>query len=229
MEGFIQLIDDCGPQCVGADGLGQELSLGVSPIGRFKQSHVSRQLMGLNESGDRLVVGVEAQLKEQVGHARNCHADTPEGWTRLRVDGSCSRLCLEIHETATVPSSPCHDPVTKAHYPWLNSPTAVELRTSRESTMLLPISLRRDPLNSPSLSSADAPEYPRIKPLCVMVHLALGGLLLAAAPSTLAQARSAGSEAEPAIEEVVVTGSLIRRTPNDGTVPVSVIGEEAME
>src|SRR5690606_37354894 len=107
--------------------------------------------------------------------------------------------------------------------------TAVELRTSRESTMLLPISLRRDPLNSPSLSSADAPEYPRIKPLCVMVHLALGGLLLAAAPSTLAQARSAGSEAEPAIEEVVVTGSLIRRTPTDGSVQVSVIGEEAME
>src|SRR5690606_36629280 len=127
------------------------------------------------------------------------------------------------------PSSSCHDPVTKAHYPWLNSQTAVELRTSRESTMFLPISLRRDPLNSPSLSSADAPEYPRIKPLCVMVHLALGGLLLAAAPSTLAQARSAGSEAEPAIEEVVVTGALIRRTPNDGTVPVSVIGEEVME
>ena len=76
---------------------------------------------------------------------------------------------------------------------------------------------------------ADALQGPRLKPLCLMVRLALAGLLFAAAPSLLAQSQRPTSEAEHTIEEVVVTGSLIRRTPNDGTVPVSVIGEEAME
>src|SRR5690606_19743670 len=41
-----------------------------------------------------------------------------------------------------------------------------------------------------------------------------------------ATAQEAGSQT---IEEVTVTGSYIRRAPNDGTVPVSVVDQDAME
>ncbi len=73
-------------------------------------------------------------------------------------------------------------------------------------------------LNQPPISQ---------KPLCLMVRLALSGLLLGAASSATAQAPAADDA--PVIEEVLVTGSNIRRALNDGVVPVSVIGEEAME
>ncbi|MDO8907519.1 MAG: TonB-dependent receptor [Pseudohongiella sp.] len=66
----------------------------------------------------------------------------------------------------------------------------------------------------------------RLKPLSVMVHLALTGMLLGAAAQVAAQPSSNNT---PEIQEVLVTGSNIRRAENDGTVPVSVIGEEAME
>jgi outer membrane receptor protein involved in Fe transport len=59
------------------------------------------------------------------------------------------------------------------------------------------------------------------KSLNLMIRLATAGLLLGAAAEAAAQAPAA-------VEEVVITGSNIRRA-NDGTVPVSVIGEEAME
>lgn len=68
------------------------------------------------------------------------------------------------------------------------------------------------------------------KPLSVMVHLALSGLLLGAFSGATAQTPAANNSAQepPQIEEVLVTGSNIRRS-DDSTVPVSVIGEEAME
>jgi len=71
----------------------------------------------------------------------------------------------------------------------------------------------------------------RRKPLCVMVQLALSSLLMGAASGAMAQAPATGAAADdaPQIEEVLVTGSNIRRMINDGVVPVSVIGEEAME
>ncbi len=58
------------------------------------------------------------------------------------------------------------------------------------------------------------------------VRHAVVGMLLSAAASAAVQAQAA--EQEAVLEEVVITGSNIRRT-DDGTVPVSVIGEEAME
>jgi len=71
----------------------------------------------------------------------------------------------------------------------------------------------------------------RRKPLCVMVQLALSSLLMSAAAGAVAQAPATEAAADdaPQIEEVLVTGSNIRRMINDGVVPVSVIGEEAME
>ena len=69
-------------------------------------------------------------------------------------------------------------------------------------------------------ASASGSRTPRRKALGVLIRLAVAGMALGttAAPATAA---------EP-IEEVVVTGSNIQR-PNDGTIPVSVISEEAME
>tara|TARA_R100000306_G_scaffold44920_1_gene42926 strand:+ start:98276 stop:101395 length:3120 start_codon:yes stop_codon:yes gene_type:complete len=65
------------------------------------------------------------------------------------------------------------------------------------------------------------------KPLAMLVQLSVTGLLLVAGSAAIAQ--TPASNAAPEIQEVVVTGSNIRRAENDGTVPVSVIGEEAME
>jgi iron complex outermembrane recepter protein len=53
----------------------------------------------------------------------------------------------------------------------------------------------------------------------------LAGLLLGLGSAATAQ-ESAESQT---VEEIIVTGSYIRRAPNDGTVPVSVISEDAME
>ncbi|MDO9476471.1 MAG: TonB-dependent receptor plug domain-containing protein, partial [Pseudohongiella sp.] len=69
----------------------------------------------------------------------------------------------------------------------------------------------------------------RLKPLNVMIRLAISGALLTVATQAAAQTTNASSADTPEIQEVVVTGSNIRRAENDGTVPVSVIGEEAME
>ena len=69
----------------------------------------------------------------------------------------------------------------------------------------------------------------RLKPLSIMVRLALSGALLSAAAQVAAQPAANTATDTPEIQEVVVTGSNIRRAENDGTVPVSVIGEEAME
>ena len=80
--------------------------------------------------------------------------------------------------------------------------------------------------------SADA-KHLRLKPLGIMVRLALSGALLSVAAQVAAQpatnTASNSTANTPEIQEVVVTGSNIRRAENDGTVPVSVIGEEAME
>jgi iron complex outermembrane recepter protein len=80
--------------------------------------------------------------------------------------------------------------------------------------------------------SADA-NHLRLEPLSIMVRLALSGALLSVAAQVAAQPASntaSNTTANtPEIQEVVVTGSNIRRAENDGTVPVSVIGEEAME
>ncbi len=67
--------------------------------------------------------------------------------------------------------------------------------------------------------------------LRLSVRQAVVGMLLGAAASASVQAQTAGNTApgqQPVVEEVVITGSNIRRT-DDGTIPVSVIGEEAME
>jgi outer membrane receptor protein involved in Fe transport len=69
----------------------------------------------------------------------------------------------------------------------------------------------------------------RLKPLSIMVRLALSGALLSVAAQAAAQPPANTAAGTPEIQEVVVTGSNIRRAENDGTVPVSVIGEEAME
>ncbi|HBN14472.1 MAG TPA: hypothetical protein DD407_05480 [Pseudohongiella sp.] len=82
-----------------------------------------------------------------------------------------------------------------------------------------PISLEtRKSLNIPGFSK---------RPLAMLVQLSVTGLLLGAGSAAIAQ--TPASNAIPEIQEVVVTGSNIRRAENDGTVPVSVIGEEAME
>ena len=65
-----------------------------------------------------------------------------------------------------------------------------------------------------------------VRPLYASLQLAVAGVLLAGAASAIAQG---GANAGTEIQEVLVTGSNIRRAENDGTVPVSVIGEEAME
>src|SRR5690606_37412321 len=124
---------------------------------------------------------------------------------------------------------PCHAPVTKSRYPCRRiHHLLLSSKVTRDSMMPLSSSFFPDHSQLPQ-PCADALQGPTLKPLCLMVRLALAGLLFAAAPSLLAQSQRSTSEAEHTIEEVVVTGSLIRRTPNDGTVPVSVIGEEAME
>lgn len=81
-------------------------------------------------------------------------------------------------------------------------------------------------MNTLSTQIPSLPASLKVKPLSLMVHLALTGAALAVSGSALAQTPSTGT---PEIQEVVVTGSNIRRAENDGTVPVSVIGEEAME
>lgn len=83
---------------------------------------------------------------------------------------------------------------------------------------------------SNSLAATSLPSLRR-KPLCVMVQLALSSLLMGAASGAMAQTPATGAAAAdaPVIEEVVVTGSNIRRALNDSAVPVSVISEEAME
>jgi outer membrane receptor protein involved in Fe transport len=82
------------------------------------------------------------------------------------------------------------------------------------------------------LPTCNAP-FPRGKSLRVIVRMALAGMAFGAVADVSAQAPAtgAGSAADrlAVIEEVIVTGSNIRRTQNDGTVPISVIGEEAME
>lgn len=83
--------------------------------------------------------------------------------------------------------------------------------------------------NTDCLTATPLPSLRR-KPLCVMVQLALSSLLIGAAAGAIAQTPAAGAAADaPVIEEVVVTGSNIRRALNDSAVPVSVISEEAME
>jgi len=70
----------------------------------------------------------------------------------------------------------------------------------------------------------------RANRLRAMVRQASIAMLLGAAASAAAQTPGAANAAErAALEEIVITGSNIRRPQNDGTVPVSVIGEEAME
>lgn len=74
---------------------------------------------------------------------------------------------------------------------------------------------------------------PSMKVLPAMIRLATATIIAGAALSAYAQqstSTNAGPSPEAAtVEELVITGSNIRRTENDGTVPVSVIGEEAME
>lgn len=83
--------------------------------------------------------------------------------------------------------------------------------------MLLPV---------PHATSHSIAEANRLLNLRLAVRQAIVGMLLGAAASSAVQAQSAGEDA--VLEEVVITGSNIRRS-DDGTVPVSVIGEEAME
>lgn len=64
----------------------------------------------------------------------------------------------------------------------------------------------------------------RLQKLSLMVRYAIGSLLLIGT----AEAAEPQSSTSPAVEEVVITGSNIRRQ-DDSTIPVSVIGEEAME
>jgi iron complex outermembrane recepter protein len=71
------------------------------------------------------------------------------------------------------------------------------------------------------------------KRLSCMIRHALTGLLLGAATGTAAQAPATTPTPVPeksaVVEEVIITGSNIRRTQNDSTVPVTIIGEEAMD
>lgn len=68
----------------------------------------------------------------------------------------------------------------------------------------------------------------KLDALGIAIRIALFGGLIGAVTNVAAQSATE-SESQPSlIEEVVVTGSNIRRT-DDSTVPVSVIGEEAME
>ncbi len=68
----------------------------------------------------------------------------------------------------------------------------------------------------------------RSLPLRLAIHAALTGTLLGAATGAFAQTTANSNNMPTLIEEVVVTGSNLRRT-DDSTVPVSVISEEAME
>jgi hypothetical protein len=72
--------------------------------------------------------------------------------------------------------------------------------------------------------SGAATKVLRLKPLSIMVRLALSGALLSVAAQVAAQPAANTAADTPEIQEVVVTGSNIRRAENDGTVPVSVIG-----
>ncbi len=62
-------------------------------------------------------------------------------------------------------------------------------------------------------------------PLSVMTRTILAGLTLSLGSAATAQ----DAASSQTVEEVVVTGSYIRRAAEDGTVPVSVISEDAME
>jgi iron complex outermembrane recepter protein len=93
-------------------------------------------------------------------------------------------------------------------------------------------------LLSPHTSLSEKPSLKicrpgRLRALPVLVAQALGLMSLSAGTAVLAQesetGSSAGRQRGAVIEEVVVTGSNIRRSENDGTIPVTVIGEEAME
>lgn len=65
-------------------------------------------------------------------------------------------------------------------------------------------------------------------PLSVAIRVVLAGALMGAATGTLAQAPAGSGSAPAVIDEVIVTGSNIRRS-DDSTIPVSVVSEEAME
>ncbi|MDH7943559.1 TonB-dependent receptor [Pseudohongiella sp. SYSU M77423] len=82
------------------------------------------------------------------------------------------------------------------------------------------------PVSVETSKSLNIPGFGK-RPLAMLVQLSVTGLLLGAGSAAIAQTQT--SNAIPEIQEVVVTGSNIRRAENDGTVPVSVIGEEAME
>ncbi len=77
------------------------------------------------------------------------------------------------------------------------------------------------PLSTPRSLPIVAPR-PRLLRSAILRGLA--GLLAGGSTAALAQLTP-----PPAVEEVVVTGTNIRRNVNDSTVPVSVISEEAME
>ncbi len=85
-------------------------------------------------------------------------------------------------------------------------------------------------LHTFSINALPASATPIFRPatLRAMVRLALAGMALGAGADAAAQATANTPDVADQIEELVVTGSNIRRTDN-GTVPVSIIGEEAME
>ncbi len=76
----------------------------------------------------------------------------------------------------------------------------------------------------PSVSRSLPAQAPRPRRLQSAILRGLAGLLAGGSAAVLAQPTP-----PPAVEEVVVTGTNIRRNVNDSTVPVSVISEEAME
>jgi iron complex outermembrane receptor protein len=76
----------------------------------------------------------------------------------------------------------------------------------------------------PSVSRSLPAQAPRPRLLQSAILRGLAGLLAGGSAAVLAQPTP-----PPAVEEVVVTGTNIRRNVNDSTVPVSVISEEAME
>lgn len=88
-------------------------------------------------------------------------------------------------------------------------------------------SLKPIPFDSSSHYDSARPLKPSML-LRAAIHSALAGTLLGAATSAIAQSTTDTNNQPTVIQEVLVTGSNIRRS-DDSTVPVSVIGEEAME